>query len=59
MITECPRCGGQMLKNYGEPDCVNCGYVPRPDPSILKELMEWRNQKLWSFSHPRIKGRRR
>ena len=24
----CERCGGQVLKNYGEESCLQCGYDP-------------------------------
>lgn len=24
----CPRCGGAVLNNYGERQCVICGYEP-------------------------------
>ena len=55
---ECPKCGGQMLKDYGEPGCIQCGYVPRPEPQLLAYLMEERNKRLWSNSHSKMKGRK-
>jgi hypothetical protein len=27
-LTKCPRCGGQMIVEYGESSCLCCGYLP-------------------------------
>lgn len=57
-MSACPKCGGQMLKDYGEPDCIQCGYVTRPEPQLLAYLMKERNKKLWVNSHSKKRGKR-
>ena len=52
----CPRCEGQMVPNYEESSCLQCGYVPRPDTELLEYLMVERNRKLWKNSHTKVKG---
>jgi hypothetical protein len=27
-LTKCPRCGGQMIVEYGDSSCLCCGYLP-------------------------------
>jgi len=58
MITPCPRCSGQIVPNYDEEFCIQCGYVPRPDTATLDEMARERNKRLWSNSHSKMKGRK-
>ncbi len=34
-MNPCPRCGGQLISNYGELSCLQCGTVPQEDVSHL------------------------
>ena len=40
MIKPCPRCGGQILLNYDEEYCLQCGYSPSPLPLFTFSLVE-------------------
>lgn len=33
-ILDCPRCGGQILCNYEEEFCLQCGYEPPPPAGV-------------------------
>ncbi len=42
----CPKCQkGQIGTSWGEADCLQCGYVPRPDRARLIMLMAERNRR--------------
>lgn len=39
-MVECPRCGGCLLNNYGERECLNCGYCGTTlTPGELKRVL--------------------
>lgn len=33
-LRDCPRCGGDMIVQYGEDGCLQCGWEPMPDTII-------------------------
>jgi len=60
----CKRCGGQLLKNYGEVSCLQCGYDPDCDYAIPsnghKEVCELKaTSRVYSVTPVQIRRRRR
>jgi len=50
-MINCPRCGGNIVKNYGELSCLQCGYsiTDSQDTLMIGLLMQERNKK-WQQS---------
>ena len=67
MAKGCVRCGGQVLRNYGEEGCLQCGYDPTPiDPPVTIPVRPSSNgrrpvdsTRILSSSPSQIRRRRR
>lgn len=65
-MAKCPRCGGQVLRNYGEDNCLQCGHDPdnghqpsRPLPPRKTERVHKSGKQVFSASATQIRRRKR
>ena len=65
LMPVCKRCGGQLLRNYDEVSCLQCGYDPdncAPPTNGHKAPIELRStvkSRIYSVTPAQIRRRRR